>query len=81
MKGLAPLAKAIEDEFGIKRGLMTAIHVMTASQPTVGGSSQKDWRDGRAASGNIIPSSTGADKAMGKTIPPAAGELNDMASV
>merc|ERR1719291_1228607 len=56
--GLAPMVKTIHDAFGIKRGLMTTVHAMTASQPTVDGSSKKDWRGGRAASGNIIPSST-----------------------
>merc|ERR1712190_495383 len=60
--GLAPVVKAVNDKFSIKRGLMTTIHAMTASQPTVDGSSKKDWRGGRAASGNIIPSSTGAAK-------------------
>merc|ERR1711972_1239570 len=67
--GLAPVVKAINDAFGIKRGLMTTVHAMTASQPTVDGSSKKDWRGGRAASGNIIPSSTGAAKAVAKVIP------------
>merc|ERR1712056_174699 len=77
--GLAPLVKAINDKFNIKRGLMTTIHAMTASQPTVDGSSKKDWRGGRAASGNIIPSSTGAAKAVAKVIPAVAGKLTGMA--
>merc|ERR1712217_739808 len=77
--GLAPMVKAIHDAFGIKRGLMTTIHAMTASQPTVDGSSKKDWRGGRAASGNIIPSSTGAAKAVAKVIPDVAGKLTGMA--
>merc|ERR1711992_363622 len=77
--GLAPLVKAINDKFGIKRGLMTTIHAMTASQPTVDGSSKKDWRGGRAASGNIIPSSTGAAKAVAKVIPAMKGKLTGMA--
>jgi len=77
--GLAPLVKAINDKFGIKRGLMTTIHAMTASQPTVDGSSKKDWRGGRAASGNIIPSSTGAAKAVAKVIPEVKGKLTGMA--
>merc|ERR1712038_119508 len=77
--GLAPLVKAINDKFGIKRGLMTTIHAMTASQPTVDGSSKKDWRGSRAASGNIIPSSTGAAKAVAKVIPEVKGKLTGMA--
>jgi len=77
--GLAPMVKAIHDAFGIKRGLMTTVHAMTASQPTVDGSSKKDWRGGRAASGNIIPSSTGAAKAVAKVIPGVAGKLTGMA--
>merc|ERR1712174_192105 len=77
--GLAPVVKAINDAFGIKRGLMTTVHAMTASQPTVDGSSKKDWRGGRAASGNIIPSSTGAAKAVAKVIPSVAGKLTGMA--
>merc|ERR1712039_1014959 len=77
--GLAPVVKAINDAFGIKRGLMTTVHAMTASQPTVDGSSKKDWRGGRAASGNIIPSSTGAAKAVAKVIPAMAGKLTGMA--
>merc|ERR1711976_925660 len=77
--GLAPMVKAIHDAFGIKRGLMTTIHAMTASQPTVDGSSKKDWRGGRAASGNIIPSSTGPAKAVAKVIPAVKGKLTGMA--
>jgi len=77
--GLAPMVKAVHDAFGIKRGLMTTIHAMTASQPTVDGSSKKDWRGGRAASGNIIPSSTGAAKAVAKVIPAVKGKLTGMA--
>merc|ERR1712050_373975 len=73
--GLAPMVKAVNDSFGIKRGLMTTVHAMTASQPTVDGSSKKDWRGGRAASGNIIPSSTGAAKAVAKVIPSIKGKL------
>merc|ERR1712205_261412 len=77
--GLAPVVKAIHDAFGIKRGLMTTCHAMTASQPTVDGASKKDWRGGRAASGNIIPSSTGAAKAVAKVIPSIKGKLTGMA--
>merc|ERR1712211_27120 len=77
--GLAPMVKAIHDAFGIKRGLMTTVHAMTASQPTVDGASKKDWRGGRAASGNIIPSSTGAAKAVAKVIPAMKGKLTGMA--
>merc|ERR1711868_59878 len=77
--GLAPMVKAVNDAFGIKRGLMTTVHAMTASQPTVDGSSKKDWRGGRAASGNIIPSSTGAAKAVAKVIPAVKGKLTGMA--
>merc|ERR1712014_450673 len=77
--GLAPMVKAINDAFGIKRGLMTTVHAMTASQPTVDGASKKDWRGGRAASGNIIPSSTGAAKAVAKVIPSIKGKLTGMA--
>merc|ERR1712137_793811 len=73
--GLAPMVKCIHDAFGIKRGLMTTIHAMTASQPTVDGASKKDWRGGRAASGNIIPSSTGAAKAVAKVVP-AEGQVD-----
>merc|ERR1711959_300514 len=77
--GLAPAVKAINDAFGIKRGLMTTIHAMTASQPTVDSTSKKDWRGGRAGSGNIIPSSTGAAKAVAKVIPAVKGKLTGMA--
>eukprot|EP00981_Chlorochromonas_danica_P014910 scaffold9386_cov154-Ochromonas_danica.AAC.17 len=77
---LAPLAKVINDNFGIKEGLMTTIHATTASQPTVDGHSLKDWRGGRGAVGiNIIPSSTGAAKAVGKVIPALHGKLTGMA--
>jgi glyceraldehyde 3-phosphate dehydrogenase len=65
---LAPLAKVINDNFGIKEGLMTTVHATTATQKTVDGASKKDWRGGRAAAANIIPSSTGAAKAVGKDI-------------
>ncbi|MCL2564431.1 MAG: type I glyceraldehyde-3-phosphate dehydrogenase [Defluviitaleaceae bacterium] len=76
---LAPLAKVINDNFGIVEGLMTTIHAMTATQPTVDGPSRKDWRGGRAASANIIPSSTGAAKAVGEVIPSLKGKLTGMA--
>jgi glyceraldehyde 3-phosphate dehydrogenase len=66
---LAPIAKVLNDKFGIVNGLMTTVHSTTATQKTVDGPSMKDWRGGRAASGNIIPSSTGAAKAVGKVIP------------
>ena len=75
---LAPLAKVINDNFGIESGLMTTVHSITASQKTVDGTSKKDWRGGRAASGNIIPSSTGAAKAVGKVIPELNGKLTGM---
>lgn len=76
---LAPLAKVINDNFGIKDGLMTTVHATTATQKTVDGASKKDWRGGRAAAANIIPSSTGAAKAVGKVIPALNGKLTGMA--
>ncbi|CUS22622.1 LAQU0S06e02212g1_1 [Lachancea quebecensis] len=76
---LAPLAKVINDEFGIEEGLMTTVHSLTATQKTVDGPSHKDWRGGRTASGNIIPSSTGAAKAVGKVLPVLQGKLTGMA--
>jgi glyceraldehyde 3-phosphate dehydrogenase len=76
---LAPLAKVINDAFGIKRGLMTTVHAATATQKTVDGPSQKDWRGGRGILENIIPSSTGAAKAVGKVIPELNKKLTGMA--
>merc|ERR1712023_281454 len=78
---LAPLAKCVDQKFGIVEGLMTTVHAMTATQLTVDGPSRggKDWRGGRCASANIIPSSTGAAKAVGKVIPSVNGKLTGMA--
>ena len=77
--GLAPAVRVLQEKWGIKRGLMTTCHAMTASQPTVDGTSKKDWRGGRAGPGNIIPSSTGAAKAVAKVIPDVKGKLTGMA--
>ena len=76
---LAPLAKVINDNFGIQEGLMTTVHATTATQLTVDGSSKKDWRGGRSALANIIPSSTGAAKMVGEVIPELKGKLTGMA--
>ena len=75
---LAPIAKVLHDKFGIVNGLMTTVHSTTATQLTVDGASKKDWRGGRAASGNIIPSSTGAAKAVGVVLPELKGKLTGM---
>jgi glyceraldehyde 3-phosphate dehydrogenase len=75
---LAPLAKVVNDNFGIADGLMTTVHSTTATQLTVDGASKKDWRGGRSASAHIIPSSTGAAKAVGKVIPELNGKLTGM---
>jgi glyceraldehyde 3-phosphate dehydrogenase len=76
---LAPIAKVLHDTYGIVEGLMTTIHSTTGTQKTVDGPSKKAWRDGRAASGNIIPASTGAAKAVGAVIPELKGKLTGMA--
>ena len=75
---LAPITKVIHDNFGLLEGLMTTVHATTATQKTVDGPSAKDWRGGRAAAGNIIPSSTGAAKAVTKVIPELKGKLTGM---
>jgi glyceraldehyde 3-phosphate dehydrogenase len=76
---LAPIAKVIQDNFGLSEGLMTTVHAMTATQPTVDGPSKKDWRGGRGAAQNIIPSSTGAAKAVALVLPELKGKLTGMA--
>ena len=76
---LAPVAKVLNDKFGIAKGLMTTVHAATATQKTVDGPSMKDWRGGRGILENIIPSSTGAAKAVGKVIPELNGKLTGMA--
>ena len=73
------MGQVLHDSFGIKEALMTTIHASTATQKTVDGPSKKDWRGGRAASGNIIPSATGAAKAVGKVLPSLDGKLTGMA--
>lgn len=76
---LAPLTKVLLDQFGIEEGLMTTVHALTASQPTVDGPSKKDWRGGRAGGYNVIPASTGAAKAVGLCLPQVKGKLTGMA--